>query len=76
MQDVETVEEHCSHKDCVYRMILDTNRTPFCNYCVIEGEVRGCKISECTRYRTGIRKVNMSTDRMYYIWHIEMEGDE
>lgn len=71
MEVIETVEEHCKHKDCVYRLTFDTNGTPYCNYCVMEQMVRGCKISECTRYRTGKRTVTMSKDGLHYLWTIK-----
>lgn len=73
MEVIETVEECCGHPDCVYRLILDARGTPFCNYCVMEQELRGCRISECTRFRTGIRKVEMVKDGLYYLWRIQQE---
>lgn len=60
MDIVETVDEHCEHKDCVYRMRLDAYGREFCNYCVMEYQLRGCPISKCTRYKAGTRTVAMT----------------
>ena len=70
MKYIETVKKDCKHKDCVYRMLLDTS-TPFCNYAVIEHELRGCPISQCTRYKRGIRSVTIDRHTMYAVWSIE-----
>lgn len=50
---IETVSEHCKHEDCIYRRSLPGNRTELCFYAAVEHERRGCKISECTRYKRG-----------------------
>lgn len=75
MDVIETVEEHCVHMDCVYRMTLERG-VPFCNYCAMEEEPRGCKISECTRYRTGTRTVTMTKEGLHFLWRIEQERNE
>ena len=70
MQEVETVDEHCKHKDCVYRMYLCGGcGTEFCNYSVMEYQPRGCKISECTKYRKGDRKQKMTEIGLW--WEID-----
>lgn len=67
---IETVDEHCKHKDCVYRMYLyGGETTEFCNYCAMEYEPRRCKISECTRYRKGERKKVMTEIGLW--WEID-----
>lgn len=71
MEVIETVDEHCKHPDCVYRVKLDSNPTFFCNYCVMENELRGCRISECTRYRAGTRRVEMTKEGLEYVWKVE-----
>lgn len=70
MNVIETVEEHCQHKDCLYRLILDSKRTPFCGYILIEERMRGCRISECDKYRRGKREVIINPDTMRCEWRI------
>ena len=50
---IETVKEHCRHKDCIYRGQIDAGWTPICTYAMVEGRARGCKISECDKYKSG-----------------------
>lgn len=71
MEVIETVEKHCKHKDCVYRMNLYHNGLPFCNYCVMEEQLRGCKISECNRYMKGTRTVEMTKEGLHYLWKVK-----
>lgn len=68
----ETVAEHCIRMDCVYRMIFDRKNTPFCAYILIEKQPRGCSISQCTRYRTGIKRAVM-TSGATIDWLVEEE---
>ena len=68
LEPIETVEEYCRHKDCVYRQSLD-GVIDFCNYCVMEEEPRGCKISECIRYRKNRKCVTMTTRGLW--WEID-----
>ena len=49
MVKVETVAEHCKHKDCVYR--CDISGGTICGYILYEGEPRRCAISKCDKYR-------------------------
>ena len=52
----ETVNEHCPHEDCIYRRLLSgSQREDCCMYAALEHQLRGCKISECTRYVKGER---------------------
>lgn len=55
---IETVAEHCKHKDCAYRMSLGHGRsvTPFCAYCMLTGHRRESPISECDKYVKGKRR--------------------
>lgn len=46
---IETVKEHCAHKDCRYRMTIAGN-DPICDYADKAHKIRGCKISECDKY--------------------------
>lgn len=71
MDVIETVAEHCQHEDCVYRLILDSKRTPFCGYLLVTERVRGCKISECNKYRGGEKKIVINPDTMGCEWRIK-----
>ena len=55
MEVIEYVEDHCP-KDCIYRMRF-SHTTYFCAYCIAKHELRGCPISQCTRYKGGKRKL-------------------
>lgn len=72
MADVETVEEHCTHNDCFYRMKLDSC-IDFCAYAIIESQSRKCAISECDKYKTGRsnRKVSIDFQTLEYRWYEE-----
>lgn len=75
---IETVKEHCRHRDCVYRLPLSgaKHETEFCNYICMAGHPRGCPISECTRYRRGKRKVRAIGNGYRKIVGIEFEEDD
>lgn len=75
METIETVDEHCSHDDCIYRFRLSSYRCDFCNYCVVTGELRGCKISECTRYVKGRKRAKMTDAGLWFEWLFENEDD-
>lgn len=55
---IETVEENCPHKDCVYRSFLTGfigvngkwEKVDICYYIGYTHKPRGCKISECDKY--------------------------
>lgn len=71
MEVIETVDEHCKHPDCVYRMKL-VHGYPmgeFCNYSGIMGRSRGCSISECDKYRAGRRSCRMTRGTLE--WRID-----
>ena len=72
MEVIETVDEHCQHKDCIYRMKFDET-TDYCAYCLFEYEVRRCKISECTRYKKGKRKVALDGATLWFRWEYDDE---
>ena len=44
----------CKHKDCVYRGNKSGLTT--CDYCYITGMPRGCKISQCDKYISGLQR--------------------
>ena len=74
MEIIETVDEHCKHKDCIYRCRLNFYRTDYCNYSVMVGKPRGCSISECDKYKQGRMKVTM-TDAGLWWFVVEDEDD-
>lgn len=69
----QTVNEHCKHKDCIYRLSLNTT-TQCCFYAVIEGRARRCKISECDKYRAGTRKANFT--KKVFSWELDFDDNE
>lgn len=72
---VETVEEFCP-TDCVYRGVMWSYNTPFCQYALIEGECRKCKVSECDKYRQGKPiKPRMRAD-IIIEWEYEFYGED
>lgn len=72
MTEIETVNEFCK-TDCVYRCLLDIQGNYFCNYCVMEQAPRGCRISECDKYRRGNKKIRIQSGTLYTIWDIDEE---
>lgn len=70
MKQVETVAEHCKHEDCIYRRLI-SNDVPICFYAVIMCELRRCKISECDKYKRGIKRPRTKAD--YIDWDIDYE---
>lgn len=70
MSEIETVVRHCKHKDCIYRGYLYW--TPFCDYIGVEKKSRGCKISECDKYKPG-KKIQPRMQKNYDIdWEWEI----
>lgn len=59
--EIETVDEHCKHEDCCYRFLLTHGyrAVHYCDYIGVEGKPRGCKISECDKYRKGRRRCKL-----------------
>lgn len=51
-EEIELVADYCP-EDCIYRSHISGGFTPICYYAAIENKVRGCKISECDKYRAG-----------------------
>lgn len=52
---IETVKEHCVHKDCKYRCNI-ARQTICCVYILKEHKPRGCGISDCDKYKTNGRR--------------------
>lgn len=64
MKAIETIED-CIHTDCIYRATRPL-RTGSCDYILIEGHSRGCKISECDKYVSNKDKhLKIKMNRMY-----------
>lgn len=76
MEDIETVREHCKNTDCVYRSKLLGCGTPFCQYCLIEEHSRGCKISECDKYKPGEAKQPRLSGEMVIWWEYEYYDED
>lgn len=51
-EEIELVKDYCP-SDCVYRSYVDGGATPICFYAVIMQQCRGCRISECDKYKAG-----------------------
>lgn len=65
---LEITDRHCKHKDCVYRGWLSApNGVATCDYILIEGRSRNCKISECDKYRTGIKTTKSELSFLYSV---------
>lgn len=75
MQEVETVAKHCKHKDCIYRSKLHASGIPICQYILIEGESRKCKISECDKYKQGEKVQPRMLDDYTIMWEYEVYDD-
>lgn len=71
MSDNETMEV-CSHPGCIYKSYIDCGRTAVCNYNLITGKSRNCKISECDKYKEGIKKKPTMTKEGYIKWVVEI----
>lgn len=75
-KEIETVELHCKHPDCIYRIKLSGGRYECCMYAAIEHQCRGCKISECDKFKHGAKIKPMLTINTDIVWEIEYYEDE
>jgi len=73
MEVIEEVDEYCP-KDCIYRMHLD-GTTHYCGYCAVEKRSRGCKVSECNRYKRGKKKITIEKGSLEIRWELYDEED-
>lgn len=71
----ELVEKLCP-KDCVYRAYIDGGATPICFYAVIMRECRGCKISECDKYKPGRPLYPRMKEEYILCWEREIYGED
>ncbi len=70
----ELVKDYCPD-DCIYRVLLESC-IPACYYAVIERRSRGCKVSECDKYKGGIpKRPTMDKEYMIY-WEYELYGKD
>ena len=56
--------------DCVYRAYL-SHGVDFCAYSIMAHEARRCRISECDKYRSGIRKIRMDRGTLDILMEFE-----
>lgn len=61
---METVKDDCKHIDCKWRGRFDSQ--PVCQYMMITGKPRGCKISECDKYEAGKIGVRSYMEGLFY----------
>ena len=76
-EEVELMDK-CLHDDCVYRgyIYLD-GQEPVCQYALVECKARGCKISECDKYRAGKKiRARLRREDIVIYWERELYGDE
>lgn len=76
-KEIELVEEHCP-EDCIYRQPVRSLNTEGCFYSVMENKLRGCKISECDKYKRGNPKkarMKFSTE-IYWIYEVDEDGTD
>lgn len=73
MKKIETVKEHCKHKDCIYRRHISGGDVPICFYAAIMFETRKCKISKCDKYRKGTKKPHSTEE--YIEWELDYDDD-
>lgn len=75
-EELETVRDHCKHSDCMYRSSIDAGQIPICYYAVLANECRGCKISECDKYKSG-KPIRPRMDREYVVfWEYEIYDED
>lgn len=74
-EDIELAVDYCP-RDCIYMTYIDGGYTPVCYYAVLMNECRGCKISECDRYKSGKPlKPRMKTEYTIF-WEYKIHDDE
>ena len=54
MEMKKTTDKLC--RSCIYSCASSASATVSCNYLLITGKRRGCKIGECDKYEKGKRK--------------------
>lgn len=73
MEVIEELVDKLCPTDCIYR-IRFTPTTDCCAYCLFKKQSRGCRISECDKYRRGKRRVVMELGTLEFRW-VEDERD-
>lgn len=74
-EEVELVENYCP-EDCVYRSELRDDGTPCCCYAAIEGRSRGCRVSECDKYKRGRPKRPRIREEYVLFWEREIYDED
>ena len=72
MQDYETMEQ-CVHPNCIYRSTINSGRIEVCTYTLRTGKSRNCKISECDKFKDGLKKKPMITKEGFIRWVVEID---
>lgn len=73
-EDVELAKDYCP-SDCYYRSYIDGGNVPICFYAVIEQRSRGCRISECDKYRQGTPKRAVMQRDYMIMWEYDYDDD-
>lgn len=76
IETVELCSTQCKHPECVYRSTIDGGCTPICFYAVLAQEPRGCRISECDRYKDGRKIRPRMKDDFIIWWETELYGED
>lgn len=69
--EYETMKE-CRHPRCIYRSTINSGRIDVCTYTLQTGKSRNCKISECDKYKDGLKKKPTMTKEGYIKWVVEL----
>lgn len=62
--------------NCMYRTYIDGGATPICYYAVIMQKSRGCRISECDKYKAGRPKQPRMKEEYVLYWERELYGED
>lgn len=76
MQEAEELCAKLCPKDCVYMAYIDGGWTPICYYAVIMRKCRGCRISECDKYKAGKPLKPRIRDEYVIYWEREIYGED
>ena len=72
MKEIETCADNPKCHDCIYRRTIGSD-VPICFYAVLMQECRGCKISECDKYKTGTKQARSKIE--YMEWEMYYDDD-
>ena len=74
-EEVELAKDYCP-SDCYYRSYIDGGNTPICFYAVIERKCRGCRISECDKYRKGTPTKAVMQRDYAILWEYDYDDED